>query len=247
MPRLFHCTLRTTDVPAARLFYATVLGDNDAEMVPLHEQAIARGARPHWLGYLDVGDVDAAVAAFEARGGARLGPKWMNPEGLEGAVLRDPGGALLLLAKPARAPLPDGAGASRPDVVWRELNTVDVERAKANYRDLFGWEFKEPFDLGRLGVIHPFAWAPGEAAVGSMSDVATRPGVHPHWLFHFRVAALGPALEAVRAGGGSSLAPLVLPSGDRVAVCDDPQGAAFALFERSATATAQPPSEALRT
>ena len=62
-----------------------------------------------------------------------------------------------------------------------------------------------------------------------MMDIAGRPGVHPHWLFHFRVPALEPAMDAVRAGGGVVLPPVTLPGGARVAVCDDPQGAAFAL------------------
>ena len=64
-----------------------------------------------------------------------------------------------------------------------------------------------------------------------MADIAGRPGVHPHWLFHFRVAALEPALAAVRAAGGLVLDPLTLPNGARIAVCDDAQGAAFALQE----------------
>ena len=64
-----------------------------------------------------------------------------------------------------------------------------------------------------------------------MSDIAGRPGVHPAWLFHFRVAAFEPALGAVRAGGGVVFGSFVLPGGARSAVCDDPQGAAFALLE----------------
>lgn len=229
--RFFHYHLRTNDVAAARAFYAAVLGRRDADIVQHDERAVARGAPPHWLGYLDVGEVDAAAAAFGARGATALGPKWVNPQGLEAAVVRDPGGAIVALAKPAPAPLPGNAGGSHPDVAWHLLNTANVERAKANYGELLGWEFKEPLDLGGHGVFHPFAWQPGGAAAGSMSDIAERPGVHPHWLFHFRVEALGPALETVRAGGGSIIGPFVLPSGDRVAVCDDPQGAAFALFE----------------
>ena len=107
----------------------------------------------------------------------------------------------------------------------------DVERAKANYRELFGWAFEERVDLGSLGGFHPFAWQPGGAAVGSMSDLGQRPGVDAHWLFHFRVASLEPALDAVRAGGGVVIGPIVLPNGDKIAICDDPQGAAFALRE----------------
>jgi predicted enzyme related to lactoylglutathione lyase len=226
MKRFFQYQLRTTDVAGARAFYSAVLGNDAAEIFQLHEQALARGARPHWLGHIDVGDVDAAASAFSARGASLFG-KWVNPQGLEAAVFRDPGGAILALSRPGPASSPAGV----PDVAWHGLNTVDVERAMATYGELFGWEFKAPNDLGSGGVFHPFAWQPGNPDIGTMSDIAARPGVHSHWLFFFRVAALASALEAVKAGGGSSLPPLALPSGDRIAVCDDPQGAAFGLFE----------------
>ncbi|MEP7051105.1 MAG: hypothetical protein ABJB12_12170 [Pseudomonadota bacterium] len=229
MARFFHYTLRTTDVPAARAFYAAVLGDSEADIVPLHEQALARGARPHWLGFIEVAEVEAAAAAFTEHGASALGPKWINPQGLEAAVMRDPGGALVALAKsPPSARLP------HPEVIWHQLNTAGVERVQASYAALLGWDFKESFELPGVGPLHPFAWQPGGQVVGSMSDVAGRPGVHTHWLFHFRVPALEPALEAVRAAGGLALPALTLPNGDRVAACDDAQGAAFALFEQRA-------------
>jgi predicted enzyme related to lactoylglutathione lyase len=216
------------DVAAARAFYFAVLGNTDLEIVQLHEQAVARGARPHWLGFLDVAEVEVLASAFAERGAAPLGPKWVNPRGLEAAVMRDPGGAVVALGKPAAA---QGSAMPRPQVAWHVLNTADVERAIANYSELFGWEFKQPVDLAEHGVFHPFAWQPGGVAVGALSDIAQRPGVHPHWLFHFHVAALEPALAAVRAGGGLVIGPFTLRTGARLAVCEDNQGAAFALLE----------------
>jgi uncharacterized protein len=238
MNKFFRYTLRTSDVGAARAFYSAVLGDGDADVVQLHEQAVARGARPHWLGFIDVrntGEVEAAASAFVARGASPLAPKWVNPEGLEAAVMRDPGGAIVALAKPPPAPVDTGSRVCGAEVVWHLLNTNDVDRAKSNYGELFGWEFKESQDLGSHGVFHPFAWERGEPAVGSMADVSARSGVHPHWLFHLHVAALDPALDAVRANGGTVVGPFVLPNGDRVGICDDPQGAAFGLYERATT------------
>jgi predicted enzyme related to lactoylglutathione lyase len=41
-------------------------------------------------------------------------------------------------------------------------------------------------------------------------------------------------LNLVRGAGGVVLGPFALPSGEHVAVCDDPQGAAFALIARAA-------------
>lgn len=236
MTEFFRYQLRTTNPDAARAFYAAILGGPcEADIVPLHERALARGARPHWLGYLRVGGVEPAAASFIERGAMQLGPTWVNAEGMQAAVFRDPGGAVIALAEepssPAQARTRQPPRVSREDVVWHELNTSDVERAKADYGALFGWEFKAPLDLGNLGVLHPFSFRPGAAPAGSMADVRGRPGVHTHWLFHVRVAALDEALAAVRALGGLVIGPIVLPGGDRIAVCDDPQGAAFALRE----------------
>jgi predicted enzyme related to lactoylglutathione lyase len=225
----FQVALRTLDVEAAQSFYRAVLGVEPRGTVRLHEQAIARGARPHWLSFVRVDDVAQSAAAFVARGAQSLAPIWVNPEGLEAAVMRDPGGAIVALGKP---PAQDWSCRQRPglEVDRFVLNTADVARAKANYGELFGWEFLAPLELGTLGQLHPFAWLPGAAPAGSMLDIAGRPGVHPHWLCHFRVAALEPALSAVCAAGCLVIGPLALPGGEQVAVCDDPQGAAFALI-----------------
>ncbi len=224
MNSFFKLTLRTSDVVAARAFYETVLGPVSLEVVQLHEGAVARGARPHWLGFIEVSDVDAAAAAFAARGATALAPKWINPAGLEAAVMRDPGGAIVALGKP-----PANASQGGPPVASYFLNTNDVSRAQANYRASFGWDFAAALDLGELGVIHPFSWAPGLPVVGGMREIASRPGVHPHWLFHFPVVSIDRAIDAVRAAGGLVLGPVTLPGGEQIAVCDDPQGAAFAL------------------
>jgi predicted enzyme related to lactoylglutathione lyase len=114
------------------------------------------------------------------------------------------------------------------------LNTPDVTRAKRDYGALFGWEFAEPLDLGSLGTYHPFAWERGGVPVGSMTDIGGRPEVHPHWLFHFGVADIEGSTHAVRAAGGSVIAEVLLPTGECIAVCDDAQGAAFAIRQEAA-------------
>jgi predicted enzyme related to lactoylglutathione lyase len=122
------------------------------------------------------------------------------------------------------------------NVAWHVLNTKDVLRAAAAYRDLFGWEIGAPVDLGAPGVYHPFSWQPGGERVGVMTDIAGRAYVHPHWLFHFPVASLDAALLTVGAAGGVVIDEVALPSGARIAVCDDKQGAAFALQEPASPA-----------
>lgn len=224
MTQFCRLELRTTNIAAARAFYSALLGDSGLDIVPLPPEALARGARPHWLGHLGVDDVARTVQAFVERGATRLGPTRPTADGGEVAIVRDPGGAVVALATAPSTPV-------RADVVWHVLNTTDLARVTASYSELFGWQLTERLDLGALGVYQQFAWHPGGASVGSMTDITGRPDIHPHWLFHVHVAALEPALAVVRAAGGLVIGPFVLPGGERIAVCDDPQGAAFALRE----------------
>lgn len=218
--------LRTTDAVAARAFYRGVLGHDRAVIWPLHEQALARGAEPHWLGYLGVQDVEGAARALVERGAMRLGPAPPTVDGSQAVVLRDPGGALVAVAAP-----PPANAEARVAVVWHVLNTKDSAQATANYRELFGWDLTGRIDLGVQGVFQQFAWRAGGPSVGAIADIAGRPGVHAHWLFFFEVDALEPTMAAVRAAGCVALGPFVRPGGERIGVCNDPQGAAFGLCE----------------
>jgi len=228
MTKFSRIELRTTDAEAARTFYSSVLGHDRAVIWPLHEQALARGAKPHWLGQLEVPDLDLANAQFIARGASPLGPIRPTHDAGRVAVLRDPGGAIVALLTP-----PPASTVRDPGVVWHVLNTNESERAKANYCELFGWSLATELDLGAQGTFQQFAWQPGGDRVGVIGDIAGRPGVHPHWLFFFEVEALEPALSATRAAGGLALDPITLPNGTRACACDDPQGAAFGLLQRA--------------
>lgn len=229
----FRIVLRTTDERAARAFYADVLrvSPEALNVLPLHAQALARGAPPHWLGFIDVGEVAAASAFFVSRGAQPLAPTWVNPEGLEAAVMRDPGGAVIALARPPSVPARGG-----PELMPAAylLNTNDAAAAKRDYGELLGWSFTEPVAVEGLGPAHPFSWRPGTEPVGLIVDIRNRPGVHPHWLFQLPVSALDESLERVRLGGGVVHGAWPLEGGARVAVCEDPQGGAFALRQAAA-------------
>lgn len=207
--------LRTTDAAAATAFYDAVLGRHGDAVFPLHEQALARGARPHWLGVIDTAAPEAAAAPFVAQGAQPLGPR---PGG--GLVLRDPGGALIAFGTVAS---PSTAG-----VIFHVLRTRQAARAAELYRQTFGWSFGEPDGAG----VRPLAWRVGANTVGAMAGVEETPAVHPQWLYFFGVASLDEAVGTAQAQGASMLPSSSMPDGRRYAIGDDPQGAAFGLMER---------------
>lgn len=216
MHELGQFTLRTTDVAAARGFYGAVVGGPLA-ITELPSAAVARGARPHWLGQVAVEDVEAVAAQLVARGAMRLGPMG------DGVVIREPGGAVMGLTR---------EGGEDARIVWHQLHTAIPAQVASIYGELFGWSVGAPEVIGEHGVHRPFAWRADGAIVGTIADLAGRPHVHPQWLYYVGVPSLDDAMAAVRAGGGIVLGPWMTPDGARVAVCDDPQGAAFGLMQR---------------
>jgi predicted enzyme related to lactoylglutathione lyase len=234
--------LRTTDTAAAQAFYEDVLGlafrgaggrgvflVNGAPalgVAPLPERAAARGAPAHWLGHVATGDVDEHVRLFVASGAEALAPVSRDADGAAFATMRDPLGAVVAIS--ART-----AAAASGAVVWHQHHATDLERAWAAYAGAFGWSPNETWDLGAAGPHRTFAWEGRGQSVGTFANTARLPNVHTHWLFHFGVPDLDAALARARARGAIVVASFTLPTGGRVAICDDPQGAAFALHALS--------------
>lgn len=216
--RFSRTVLRTTDVPAAGAFYDAVLGHRADGIEALPKAAAQRGAPSHWLAFLDVsrlGGTEAIGSRFIELGATRLGT--------HGALFRDPGGAVMALT--------DEPGAPSPQVAWRLLQTHDAEGTARRLATLFGWTLLEPRVIENEGPLLPFSYAPGEPEAGVLHDIAGFPERHAAWLHFFAVPSLDAAMAAVRTGGGVVVNATTTPRGDRLAVCDDPQGAAFGLVE----------------
>lgn len=205
--------MRTIDVDAARSFYEALLEEGAPDVTELPEVARSRGAKPHWLGHFSVPDVGGLTDAFVARGAVRLG---------RGYALRDPSGAVLALTS-QRTPM-------RRDVIWQQLLTADPARAEKDYGELLGMSIGARIEVPGHGMFDSFAWADG-TTIGSVGDIRDKPHIHPQWLFFFRTADIDRATDYVQANGGSVVGTPTLPDGRRVAVCDDPQGGAFALMQ----------------
>jgi predicted enzyme related to lactoylglutathione lyase len=227
--RFCRYELRTTDAGAARDFYAALLGEDlwgdDISVAPLPERAAARGAPAHWLGHISVGDLEETSHRFIASGAERLGPVQRDADGGAAAIFRDPNGAIVAATSAKASPPGDR-------VVWHVLHAEDEARAFAVYASLFGWTPTEALDEGpKLGRHQMFTWDGAGRTVGSVSNTALLPGVHPQWLFFFGVASIEESLAKVRALGGFTLEAVRTSSGHLLAACDDPEGAAFALYQ----------------
>ncbi len=237
----------TTDTKAAEAFYRSVIGWETADsgmpgqsytilsvgpakiggLMPIPEEARANGARPVWMGYIGVADVDAYAAKVKAAGGAIHRAPADIPVVGRFAVAADPHGAAFILFKGDGEMSPPAASGTPGTIGWHELSAGDREGAFAFYADLFGWTKADAVDMGAMGIYQTFAT--GGPAVGGM--MTKRPDMPvPFWLYYFNVDAIDAALARVTGAGGTVLnGPHQVPTGSWIAQCLDPQGAIFAM------------------
>lgn len=240
--------LMTTDLVAAKSFYTGVMGwgAQDAALpgmgytlftagnaavtgaMDLPEEAKKIGAKPRWIGYVGVNDVDATAERIKRLGGAVQVPPKEIPNVSRFSVLTDPQMATFALFKWLNPGQQQQAGEpGKPDIVsWHELLAADWEKAFAFYGELFGWK-KADADIGPIGTYQLFS-AGGQTIGGMFTKPATVPV--PFWLYYFSIGDIDAAAVRVKDGGGQILeGPIEVPGGSWIARCTDPQGAVFAL------------------
>jgi uncharacterized protein len=235
--------LMTTDPEGAAAFYEPIVGWKvaghsapgdamDYRMLVRSDDGFQGGARPCWIGYHYVTDVDAAVAAIVADGGQSLMPAFDIDVGRI-AMVTDPQGVPHYVMTPRP---PEGKEDMASDVcdrsaeqriAWNELYSPDLDAAKAFYTKHYGFQFNEKMPMGPMGdycfIDH------GGQQIGAMMQ---KPAEVPvgMWNFYIRVPEIDAATERVTALGGQVFnGPMEVPGGDWIINGMDPQGAAFSL------------------
>lgn len=250
--------LMTTDPVAAKVFYEAIVpgwtigernpGDLDYRMIGrsdggnaggvlgLSQSDVSQGARPIWMGYISVDDVDATVTQIEAKGGKSIMSAFEVPGVGRIAMVADPQGNPFYVMKPITPP---GAENQKSDafspteeqrVSWNELTTSDPAAARAFYGDLFGWTSDEFMPMGELGEYRFFAH--NGTTIGAVCQPG--PDGSSGWRYYIRVPSISKAVGAVKAGGGTiTLEPMEVPGGDHIIIGNDLQGAEFALVGKA--------------
>jgi uncharacterized protein len=240
----------TRDVQAASGFYASAIGwsaqqaevggqpyamlfNGPAPIAGLHPIPPGAPQPPCWLSYVGTPDIRETTALAESLG-AKVHMRLMEiPTVGTISVMQDPQGAMFAAYQPAALPSSLPGEAKAGDFCWHELATTDVEAAMAFYGRLFGWTLQASHDMGHMGVYHLYG-LPGLMLGGAYRKPAEMPAP-PNWLPYVRVDDLDATLARVRNGSANVLlGPHVVPTGERIAVVADPQGATFALHQLKA-------------
>ncbi len=120
-------------------------------------------------------------------------------------------------------------------VIWNELNTRDVEAAKAYYGAVCGWSFETSPIPGGEGDYTSAKL--GDDMVAGVFDITGMPGldeVPAHWMTYFGVNDVDESVAASTAAGGSVIRPAFdVPGVGKFAIIVDATGAAIGLMQPS--------------
>jgi uncharacterized protein len=110
---------------------------------------------------------------------------------------------------------------------WNELLVADEAGARQFYSSVFGWS-TEPFQGGNTDYT---LWKNKGKNIGGLMK-RPREDIPPHWLGYVTVADVEATAQKAKAAGGKLLMePFDVPSVGRIAVMQDPQGAALGLIQ----------------
>jgi predicted enzyme related to lactoylglutathione lyase len=216
---------------------------------------------PVWNTYVCVDNADATAAKVEHAGGQVIAPPFDVVDAGRMATFAGPGGAVFCVWQPRKH---IGAMRVNEPGTWvsSDLNTRDLEGAKAFFGAMFGWELTPiDFGLGESGMWrlpgysdfleridpgvrqrHTDAGAPEgfTDAIGWLQVMTSDQfpdSVPSHWAVTFSVDDTDAVAErAQKLGGTLTVPPMDVPY-SRMAVVTDPQGAVFTISKYIPTQT----------
>jgi len=229
--KLFGWTVSPMDMGEMGTYQMLMNGEEGiGGIVPLEENVPVPS---HWIGYVTVDDVDAALEGGTNHGGRTCVPGTDIPNVGRFGVLTDPTGAVLSPFASAHDAPEEGGGESPPNVgsfCWNEILTNDVDAVKSFYSEVFGWTTVD-HDMGEKGVYTMFLQE-GKDRAGAMTLPPDAQGAPPHWLSYVLVEDVdAKAAEIEPLGGTLHCPPMDVPGIGRFAVGADPTGATFAIWK----------------
>lgn len=233
----------TPDMEATKAFYGGLFGweaTSSPEMggytnFTLNGKQVCGGAptqspdqHPAWSTYISVSDADAIAQAVRENGGQVVFPPMDVMELGRMAIFQDPTGAFFGVWQPGQhkgAQLVNEPGS----FVWNELDTRDMDAAKAFYTKVFPWSAKTNGE----GANAYTEWQlDGRSIAGGMLiNESFPPNVPPNWLTYFAVADSDATVAKAKELGGTVILSGMETEQGRVAIIADPHGAVFGTIQ----------------
>lgn len=221
---------KTQDLPLGPRHYTMLMATADhADSFGGLEPLPAPNVPSHWMSYVAVPDIAAALAKVAKLGGKVLMPTTEIPGMGHFAIVQDPAGASFALYRGKESHPARGMEQMKPGLpCWMECITKDVAAALRFYTGLFGWTTtSKVVDGGHT--YHMFM--NGTYGIGGLMQ-CPEPNIPSHWYPYFLTADLATSASRATSLGGTQIMPPT-DIGDGMgsfSIQLDPQGAVFGFY-----------------
>jgi predicted enzyme related to lactoylglutathione lyase len=245
--------LGTTDQNGAKAFYGALFdwtaddtpmdegtvytifklaGEDVGAAFTLPEVVLGGGARPHWLPYVAVDNVDASLEQAASLGATVLQAGLDVGDFGRMGTLQDPTGAVLAVWE-ARSHAGVGAATGPGTAGWVELSSPDQAAAGAFYSALFGWEMTTGKDHKPAAAGDYFHILHNGKLIGGVVPSEHRDPTSPaRWVVYFSAASCEKATaQAVSLGARPLVDTISIGADGVISVIADPQDAVFAIHQ----------------
>lgn len=239
--------LVTDDVPAACKFYSGLFGwtlndyggyiiarndDRPLGGIFYRKRPTDQKAEPRWFGYMSVPNVEKAKKAVAANGGRVLAEPKKMPDRGEQAVFADAEGAIFGVIK-SSAGDPEDFAADPGDWIWIQLFSHDSKKATDFYRAVGGYTMIQNTETNKMNDYVLVSDGYARAVVGTIRE-ENKTSFRPTWMLFVRVKDISESVaKAKELGGKVTFPPKPEVFGGKVAIVNDPTGAAIGLLEWS--------------
>ncbi|MGH7662839.1 MAG: VOC family protein [Gemmatimonadaceae bacterium] len=219
------------DVAMGEMGTYTMIAVDGRDIGGVTPQLREAASPPHWLGYVTVDSVDAAVAVAKERGGTVHVPPTDIPDVGRFAVIADPAGAVTAPFTFSDDGPPETDAMPAGTVAWNELITTDPVAAVNFYTAVYGWTVETMrMEMGEYSIFKR-----GDVKAAGMLQMPPGAQGPPAWLTYIVVDDVDASTENVtKLGGRAHVQPTDIEGVGRFSVVSDPVGAMFALFKGGA-------------
>lgn len=220
-----------TDTEGVSYTMTTLHGRAAAGMMQLSDEMAASGMPPVWTTYVNVDDLDEALASVQHAGGSIVGPALDVMDAGRMAVVADPAGAVICLWE-ARQHIGAGVVNEHGAFTWSELITPDPAAVAPFYEAVFGWRAETALTPSGPYTVFSVEGGHENGIAGAMSPPVD--GMPAHWGVYFTVDDVAATVETARSSGAQVLLePTDMPGVGILATLADPHGATLSIMQPS--------------
>ena len=240
--------LVTFEVENAIRFYSDLLGweckgydmggPDKYHMIHIGDKRIGGFMKPqkdnipsHWIGYISINNLEVAASSITDLKGNILVEPTDIPDIGKFAIARDDYGAVFALFATNEDTPTENEPLGNLEFCWNEYLAEDLEKSKAFYGKIFGWNFSS---MSKVPGMNYWLAKAGDREIAGITNLPKLQFSSNQWLIYIKITNIDDLTARVPNLGGRIIKePFNITDHTKASIIEDSVGARIGLFEDS--------------